>query len=105
MCQKSFLKFVLVILGVYFFWGHNAHAIEKVAREKTLVVTPWSDTTGHLKNAENWHIYQIGNKNHNEIGHKTIYEALMYTNLSWREWDWKNYPCSNHSWVYKSYKR
>ena len=82
MCQKLFLKFVLVILGVYFFWGHSPHAIEKVAREKTLVVTPWSDTTGPLKNAENWHIYQIGNKNQREIGHKTIYEALMYTNLN-----------------------
>ena len=35
-----------------------------------------------FKNAKNWHIYQIGNKNQREIGHKTIYEALMYTNLN-----------------------
>ena len=82
MCRKSLFKFIFVIFGAYFVLGQSAHAIEKVAREKTLVVTPWSDTTGPLKNAKNWHIYQIGNKNQREIGHKTIYEALMYTNLN-----------------------
>ena len=43
-----------MIFGACFVLGQSAHAIEKVAREKTLVVTPWSDTTGPLKNAKNW---------------------------------------------------
>ena len=49
MCRKSLFKFIFVIFGAYFVLGQSAHAIEKVAREKTLVVTPWSDTTGPLK--------------------------------------------------------
>jgi peptide/nickel transport system substrate-binding protein len=52
------------------------------ARNRTLVITPWSDTTGPLSNAENWNIYQTGNKNQREMGSKTIYEALFYTNLN-----------------------
>ena len=51
-------------------------------RNRTLVITPWSDTTGPLSNAENWNIYQTGNKNQREMGSKTLYEALFYTNLN-----------------------
>jgi peptide/nickel transport system substrate-binding protein len=53
-----------------------------VPRDRTLVITPWSDTTGPLKNPDNWHIYQTGNQNLRHMGGKTVYEALMYTNLN-----------------------
>jgi peptide/nickel transport system substrate-binding protein len=53
-----------------------------VDRSNTLVITPWSDRTGPLSNPDNWHIYQTGNQNQRQIGSKTIYEALMYTNLN-----------------------
>jgi hypothetical protein len=48
--------YIFAILFLFLF-NLNAHALEKVPREKTLVVTPWSDTTGPLKNAKDWHIY------------------------------------------------
>ena len=51
-------------------------------RNRTLVVTPWGRNTGPLTNPENWQIYQIGNQNQREIGDKTIYETLFYTNLN-----------------------
>jgi peptide/nickel transport system substrate-binding protein len=60
----------------------NVSTGEGPARDRTLVVTPWSDTTGPLSNPENWNIYQIGNKNQREMGGKTINEALFYTNLN-----------------------
>lgn len=55
---------------------------QDVTRNRTLVITPWSDRTGPLKNPDNWNIYQTGNGNQREIGNKTIFEALMYTNLN-----------------------
>jgi peptide/nickel transport system substrate-binding protein len=55
---------------------------EGPARNRTLVITPWSDTTGPLSNPENWHIYQTGNSNLRHMGGKTVYEALFYTNLN-----------------------
>lgn len=55
---------------------------QDVARNRTLVITPWSDTTGPLRNPENWHIYQTGNSNLRHMGGKTVFEALMYTNLN-----------------------
>jgi peptide/nickel transport system substrate-binding protein len=51
-----------------------------VPRNRTLIVTPWY--YGALTNVDNWHIYQTGNSNQRESGSKTIYEALMYTNLN-----------------------
>ena len=79
----KYLKNIYIFAIIFLFlFNLNAHALKKVPREKTLVVTPWSDTTGPLKNAKDWHIYQIGNKNQREIGHKTVFEALMYTNLN-----------------------
>lgn len=53
-----------------------------VDRTTTLVITPWSDRTGPLMNPDNWHIYQTGNQNQRQIGSKTLYEALFYTNLN-----------------------
>lgn len=53
-----------------------------VDRTTTLVITPWSDRTGPLMNPDNWHIYQTGNQNQRQIGSKTIYEDLFYTNLN-----------------------
>ena len=55
---------------------------QDISRERTLVITPWSDRTGPLKNPENWHVYQTGNQNQRQIGSKTLFEALMYTNLN-----------------------
>ncbi|HXF64078.1 MAG TPA: ABC transporter substrate-binding protein [Caldilineaceae bacterium] len=57
-------------------------AAEGPARNRTLVITPWSDTTGPLANPDNWHIYQTGNQNLRHMGGKTVYEALFYTNLN-----------------------
>ncbi len=51
-------------------------------RERTLVVTPWG-ATPEIKNPENYNIYLAGAYNHQrESGDKTVYEALMYTNLN-----------------------
>ncbi|HEX9597726.1 MAG TPA: ABC transporter substrate-binding protein, partial [Anaerolineales bacterium] len=52
------------------------------ARNRTLIITPWSDRTGPLTNPENWNIYQSGNGNQREMGSKTIFEDLFYTNLN-----------------------
>ncbi|MEZ4866555.1 MAG: ABC transporter substrate-binding protein [Caldilineaceae bacterium] len=57
-------------------------AIAEVPRDRTLIITPWSDRTGPLTNPENWNIYQSGNGNQREIGDKTIFEDLFYTNLN-----------------------
>ncbi|MCB0104275.1 MAG: ABC transporter substrate-binding protein [Caldilineaceae bacterium] len=57
-------------------------AVAEVARDRTLIITPWSDRTGPLTNPENWNIYQSGNQNQRQVGSKTIYEALFYTNLN-----------------------
>ena len=56
--------------------------VQEVPRERTLIVTPWGNGTGPLTNPENWHIYQAGNGNQRTIGDKTVFEALMYTNLN-----------------------
>ena len=57
--------------------------MKEVPRERTLVITPWSDRTGPLRNPDNWNIYQSGNGNQREVaGNKTVFEALMYTNLN-----------------------
>ena len=51
-------------------------------RERTLVVTPWGDRARDPE-PENYNIYLSGSYNHQrESGDKTIYEALMYTNLN-----------------------
>ena len=53
-----------------------------VPRERTLVVTPWGSVP-EIRNPENYNIYLSGSYNHQrESGDKTIYEALMYTNLN-----------------------
>lgn len=53
-----------------------------VPRERTLVITPWG-VVPEIKNPENYNIYLSGAYNHQrETGDKTIYEALMYTNLN-----------------------
>jgi peptide/nickel transport system substrate-binding protein len=54
----------------------------EVPRERTLVVTPWGSVP-EIRNPENYNIYLSGSYNHQrESGDKTIYEALMYTNLN-----------------------
>jgi peptide/nickel transport system substrate-binding protein len=60
----------------------QAGASGEVDRSRTLVITPWSDTTGPLTNPDNWHIYQTGNSNLRHMGGKTVFEALFYTNLN-----------------------
>jgi peptide/nickel transport system substrate-binding protein len=56
--------------------------IATVARNETLVVTPWGNEP-EIGNPTNYNIYLNGNYNHQrEAGEKTIYEALMYTNLN-----------------------
>lgn len=62
--------------------GSTAATGDGPARNRTLVITPWSDRTGPLSNPENWNIYQTGNGNQREMGGKTINEALFYTNLN-----------------------
>jgi peptide/nickel transport system substrate-binding protein len=53
-----------------------------VPRERTLVITPWGSVP-EIRNPENYNIYLSGSYNHQrESGDKTIYEALMYTNLN-----------------------
>lgn len=53
-----------------------------VPRERTLVITPWG-AIPEIRNPENYNIYLSGAYNHQrESGDKTIYEALMYTNLN-----------------------
>ena len=62
--------------------GGSGGAVADVPRDETLVITPWSDRTGPLTNPEDWNIYQSGNQNQRQVGGKTIYEALFYTNLN-----------------------
>lgn len=62
--------------------GDSSTAVGEVPRDRTLIITPWSDRTGPLTNPENWNIYQSGNQNQRQAGSKTIYEALFYTNLN-----------------------
>lgn len=53
-----------------------------VPRNRTLIVTPWGFHP-EVRNPENFNIYLSTGYNHQrEIGDKTIYEALMYTNLN-----------------------
>jgi peptide/nickel transport system substrate-binding protein len=56
--------------------------LREVPRNRTLIITPWSDTTGPLRNPENWNVYLSGNSNLRHMGGKTVFEALMYTNLN-----------------------
>lgn len=69
-----------------------------IERNRTLVITPWSDRTGPLTNPENWNVYQSGNSNQREIGDKTIFEDLMYTNLNTGElvpWQAESFEYNN----------
>src|SRR6266536_1180147 len=51
-------------------------------RERTLVITPWG-AVPEIRNPENYNIYLTGTYNHQrESGDKTMFEALMYTNLN-----------------------
>jgi len=56
--------------------------IKDVPRNRTLIVTPWSDSTGPLKNFDNWNMYLSGNQTLRHMGGKTMYEQLFYTNLN-----------------------
>lgn len=60
--------------------GGEASAAGEVPRNRTLIITPWF--YGPLSNVDNWQIYQSGNSNQREAGSKTVFEALMYTNLN-----------------------
>lgn len=56
--------------------------VKEVPRNRTLVVTPWGNQT-ELSNPTNWNIYLNSTYNpQREIGDKTLFEALMYTNLN-----------------------
>jgi peptide/nickel transport system substrate-binding protein len=61
--------------------GASAPAVKDVPRNRTLIITPWGNTT-EITNAENYNIYQPGVGHQREVGDKTVYEALMYTNLN-----------------------
>ncbi|HEY3080256.1 MAG TPA: ABC transporter substrate-binding protein [Chloroflexota bacterium] len=52
-----------------------------VPRNRTLIITPWGPRPD-ITNPQNYHIYQTGVGHQREIGDKTIFEALMYTNLN-----------------------
>ncbi len=56
--------------------------VADVPRNRTLVVTPWSDMTGPLRNPEDWNWYKSGNQNLRHFAGKTNQESLMYTNLN-----------------------
>ena len=59
-----------------------AAQVATVPRNQTLVVTPWGFES-EIGNPTNYNIYLNGNYNHQrEVGDKTIYEDLMYTNLN-----------------------
>jgi peptide/nickel transport system substrate-binding protein len=57
-------------------------AVKDVPRERTLVITPWGGGN-EIPNSSDYNIYIARSYNHQrEVGDKTIYEALMYTNLN-----------------------
>ena len=59
-----------------------AGAVQDVARNKTLVVTPWGKGV-EIVNFNNLNIYLTSSWNHQrEITDKTVFEDLMYTNLN-----------------------
>jgi peptide/nickel transport system substrate-binding protein len=54
----------------------------EVPRNRTLIVSPWGNHV-EIRNPENYNIYLSTGYNHQrEAGDKTVYEALMYTNLN-----------------------
>lgn len=54
----------------------------EIPRNRTLIVSPWGNHV-ELRNPENYNIYLSTGYNHQrESGDKTVYEALMYTNLN-----------------------
>jgi len=56
--------------------------IKDIPRNRTLIITPWGNQT-ELSNPTNWNIYINSTYNpQREIGDKTMFEALMYTNLN-----------------------
>src|SRR5215216_898904 len=81
---KSPMRFLL-ILGVLLLTSCQyipAMGGGDIPRERTLVITPWG-VVPEIRNPENYNIYLSGTYNHQrESGDKTIYEALMYTNLN-----------------------
>jgi len=57
--------------------------VQDVPRNRTLVITPWGAGGNEIPNSTNFNIYQNGSYNHQrEVGDKTVYEDLMYTNLN-----------------------
>jgi peptide/nickel transport system substrate-binding protein len=77
---------VLVVLGVLLLTSCSyipgLGGGGEIPRERTLVITPWGSVP-EIRNPENYNIYLSGSYNHQrETGDKTIYEALMYTNLN-----------------------
>ena len=60
----------------------EVEGIADVPRENTLVLTPWGFHPS-IPNHTNFNVYTLGAYNHQrEIGSKTVYEMLMYTNLN-----------------------
>lgn len=60
----------------------QAAPVKDVPRERTLIVTPWGNQT-EIGNYNNFNIYLPSAVNlQREVGSKTVFEALMYTNLN-----------------------
>ena len=97
--SKLFLVFVVLASLVLSSCSGISRSESDVARKDTLIITPWGPQP-EIKNPLNFNIYPASGYNQQrEIGDKTIYEALMYTNLNTGElipWQAESYKYNDN---------
>lgn len=59
----------------------NLAGLKQVPRTKTLILTPWG-MMNQFTNTDNYNTYQPAVQHIREVGNKTVYEALAYTNMN-----------------------
>ena len=80
--SKLFFVFIVLASLVLSSCSGISRSGGDVPRKDTLIITPWGPQP-EIKNPNNFNVYPASGYNHQrEIGDKTIYEALMYTNLN-----------------------
>ena len=97
--SKLFFVFAVLAAVVLSSCSGISRRESDVPRNETLIITPWGPQA-EIKNPNNFNIYPASGYNHQrEIGDKTIYEALMYTNLNTGElipWQAESYTYNDN---------
>src|SRR6187397_2685452 len=60
----------------------SAQDVKDVARNRTLILTPWGDQPAQLANVDNWNPYLPTVTHQRDAMQFTVNEALFYTNLN-----------------------